>query len=680
MLYPQSNDSRIVFPLDGIWDFRTAGEDSYPTEWADAPMPEPLPMAVPGSYNDQNDVLNLRAHYGWVVYQRRLTVPSRLISGQRVMLRFDAATHAADVYLNGQLLGSHFGGFLPFEFDVTPFLHSGENLLTVAVDNRISSSTLPVGNDAGTAFMGSDNANVPAVAEAKKHARRQNLPNFDFFNFAGLNRHVELYTTPVDAYIADIAIMTERLDGVSGDARTAASAIIAYDVTFGGDFIKHPAASNAPVRTVDATADLADPAVSIESDKAVEAGGSDKADIQRETDCGRRARISILDGDGIIVTTVTADIERDSDGTARASGEIAIPDVRLWNPGAAYLYTAIVELLPGNGPESQSSVIDVYRQTFGARTIEVSGTQFLINGKPFYFKGFGKHEDSYFHGRGTDDVLNVKDVSLIRWLHANSFRTSHYPYAESMYDLCDREGIIIIDEVPAVGMSWPQYANPLVAQRHRDAIRGMVARDKNHPCVAMWSIANEPGLDGDGERPRLAYDYFRPLYELAHECDPQNRPVTLVCCQNDYTTDITERTMDVVCINRYYGWYNLSGDLDAACHALNIELDFWEGIGKPVMFTEYGADTIEGVHGTHGEMFSEEFQRDYYARINAEIDKRPWFIGEQLWNFADFATFQGIIRVEGNRKGILTRDRQPKMAAHWLRERWTGIPEYGYKG
>ena len=198
-----------MFPLDGVWDFRTAGEDSYPAEWADAPLPEPLPMAVPGSYNDQNDELNLRAHYGWVVYQRSFAVPSRLVAGQRMILRFDAATHAADVYLNGQLLGSHFGGFLPFEFDVTSALHAGENLLTVAVDNRIGSSTLPVGNDAGTAFMGSDNANVPAVAEAKKHARRQNLPNFDFFNFAGLNRHVELYTTPADAYIADIAITTE---------------------------------------------------------------------------------------------------------------------------------------------------------------------------------------------------------------------------------------------------------------------------------------------------------------------------------------------------------------------------------------------------------------------------------------------------------------------------------------
>lgn len=669
MLYPQSNDSRIVFSLDGVWNFRTAGEDSYPAQWTDAPLPEPLPMAVPGSYNDQNDELNLRAHYGWAVYQRSFTVPSRLIVGQRMMLRFDAATHAADVYLNGQLLGSHFGGFLPFEFDVTSTLRAGENLLTVAVDNRINSSTLPVGNDAGTAFMGSDNANVPAVAAAKKHARRQNLPNFDFFNYAGLNRHVELYTTPADAYIADIAITTERLDHIAGDACTAASALIAYDVTFGGgSFSCEPDDSDAAVQP---SCQATDHANSVESAEP---------SAQCTTDRNRQVRISILDNEGTIVASATASIERTDNGTAKASGEITIRNAKLWNPGAAYLYTAVTELLTDDAAESQSSVIDAYRQTFGARTVEVCGTKFFINGKPFYFKGFGKHEDSYFHGRGTDDVLNVKDISLIHWLHANSFRTSHYPYAESMYDLCDREGIVIIDEVPAVGMSWTQYTNPLVAKRHREAIRDMIARDKNHPCVVMWSIANEPGLDGDGERPQQAYDYFRPLYELAHECDPQNRPVTLVCCQNDYTTDITERTMDVVCINRYYGWYNLSGDLDAACYALNIELDFWEGISKPVMFTEYGADTIEGVHGTHGEMFSEEFQRDYYARINAEIDKRPWFIGEQLWNFADFATFQGIIRVEGNRKGILTRDRQPKMAAHWLRERWAGIPEYGYKG
>ena len=654
MLYPQTNDHRLTFSLDGVWDFRTAGADVYPVEWTVHPLPDPLPMAVPGSYNEQSDVENLRAHYGWVVYQRAFALPRRLTDGQRVALRFDAATHAAEVHLNGERLGGHVGGFLPFEFDVTDRLREGDNLLAVAVDNRVGQSTLPVGNEGGVAFFGSDNAGIPSIEAAKRHAKPQNMPNFDFFNYAGLNRHVELYTTPRDAYIDDVAIVTASIaddpqpDDPHSPRRTASSAELSYDVTVAGP--------------------------------------------QAE---GTTVEVAIVDAEGTTVahgTAITAD--------GHANGTINVTDARLWNPGAAYLYTACIRLKPApdadptrvaiadeGAPRNRTDgtahpIADEYRQTFGIRTVAAHGTQFLINGRPFYFKGAAKHEDSFFRGRGTDPLLNVKDLSLFHWLGANSFRTSHYPYAENMYDLCDREGIVIIDEVPAVGMGWAQYTNETIQRHHRDVIRDMIARDKNHPSVVMWSLANEPRLDGDhGDmaQSQLAHDYFMPLYDLAHGLDPQNRPVTIVCCQNDYAKDLTTRLMDVVCLNRYYGWYNLSGDLDAACEALNIELDFWAVIGKPVMFTEYGADTIEGYHGTHGEMFSEEFQRDFYARIDAEIDKRPWFIGEQLWNFADFSTVQGPMRVEGNRKGILTRDRQPKMAAHWLRRRWTSIPDFGYK-
>lgn len=654
MLYPQTNDHRLTFSLDGVWDFRTAGADVYPVEWTVHPLPDPLPMAVPGSYNEQSDVENLRAHYGWVVYQRAFALPRCLTDGQRVALRFDAATHAAEVHLNGERLGGHVGGFLPFEFDVTDRLREGDNLLAVAVDNRVGQSTLPVGNEGGVAFFGSDNAGIPSIEAAKRHAKPQNMPNFDFFNYAGLNRHVELYTTPRDAYIDDVAIVTASIaddpqpDDPHSPRRTASSAELSYDVTVAGP--------------------------------------------QAE---GTTVEVAIVDAEG---TTVTHGTAITADG--HANGTINVTDARLWNPGAAYLYTACIRLKPApdadptrvaiadeGAPRNRTDgtahpIADEYRQTFGIRTVAAHGTQFLINGRPFYFKGAAKHEDSFFRGRGTDPLLNVKDLSLFHWLGANSFRTSHYPYAENMYDLCDREGIVIIDEVPAVGMGWAQYTNETIQRHHRDVIRDMIARDKNHPSVVMWSLANEPRLDGDhGDmaQSQLAHDYFIPLYDLAHGLDPQNRPVTIVCCQNDYAKDLTTRLMDVVCLNRYYGWYNLSGDLDAACEALNIELDFWAVIGKPVMFTEYGADTIEGYHGTHGEMFSEEFQRDFYARIDAEIDKRPWFIGEQLWNFADFSTVQGPMRVEGNRKGILTRDRQPKMAAHWLRRRWTSIPDFGYK-
>ena len=114
---------------------------------------------------------------------------------------------------------------------------------------------------------------------------------------------------------------------------------------------------------------------------------------------------------------------------------------------------------------------------------------------------------------------------------------------------------------------------------------------------------------------------------------------------------------------------------------LNAELEGWNKRcpGKPVMFTEYGADTVCGMRDTTSVMFTEEYQVEYLEANHEVVDKFPNFIGEQVWNFADFATSQGIIRVQGNKKGIFTRDRKPKMAAHYLRNRWHNIPDFGYK-
>ena len=144
---------------------------------------------------------------------------------------------------------------------------------------------------------------------------------------------------------------------------------------------------------------------------------------------------------------------RDADGRAVAiadgpSGELTVPDVHRWEPGAGYLYDAQVELLDPSG-----TPVDSYHQSVGVRTVEVRGTQFLINGEPFYFQGFGKHEDTAVRGKGHDDAYLVHDFELLDWIGANSFRTSHYPYAEEVYDYADRKGIVVIDEVAAVGQN-----------------------------------------------------------------------------------------------------------------------------------------------------------------------------------------------------------------------------------
>ncbi len=353
----------------------------------------------------------------------------------------------------------------------------------------------------------------------------------------------------------------------------------------------------------------------------------------------------------------------DADGRAVArcegrQGTLKIAEPRLWEPrpGTPYLYTARIAFEQ-----------DLYELPFGIREVRVEGTRFLINGKPFRFHGPCKHEDSPFRGRGADPCLMVTDINLYHWLHANCFRTSHYPYAEEMYRLCDREGIVVMDETPAVGMWADENYGWGLGEYHAQVLREMIARDKNHPCVVMWSLGNEPDTD---TYPEKAYDYWHPLYEDAHRLDPQNRPVTVVGCQNRYDRELVIRSMDVVLINRYYGWYNLSGDLDAARYAFRIELDWWAQQQKPLILSEYGADTVAGLHGAVAEMFTEEYQVAFYEAMNECLDERDFVVGEMPWNFADFGTCQGPMRVGGNRKGLFTRDRRPKMAAHYFRRRW----------
>ncbi|MGO3273787.1 MAG: beta-glucuronidase [Staphylococcus equorum] len=369
--------------------------------------------------------------------------------------------------------------------------------------------------------------------------------------------------------------------------------------------------------------------------------------------------------------------------TSGAEGIIEVDNPHLWQPLNAYLYHLEVTLLDND------QVIDTYAERFGIRSVEVREGQFLINGEPFYFKGFGKHEDAYYSGRGMNEVTNVLDFNLMKWIGANSFRTSHYPYSEEMMRLADEQGIVIIDETTAVGVhlnfsailsgttTRDTFKEIGTKEAHEAVIKDLIERDKNYACVVMWSVANEPASTEKG-----AKAYFEPLVNLARACDPQQRPVTIVTILTSQPdTCEVQDLVDVLCLNRYYGWYTQPGDLEAAKEALRTELDGWseKQPGKPIMFTEYGADTIAGMHAINDELFTEEYQIRYYEANHEVIDNYPQFIGEQTWNFADFETSSGIIRVQGNKKGIFTRERRPKAVAHYFKKRWDNIPDFGYK-
>ena len=147
MLYPILTESRLLSDLSGVWDFKLDNGKGFDEKWYEAPLKDADTMPVPASYNDLKEGADFRDHYGWVFYQRNISVPS-YVKSQRIVLRCAAVTHYAKIYLNGNLICEHKGGFLPFEVELNDVLEDGDNLLTIAVNNVIDYTTLPVGGKA----------------------------------------------------------------------------------------------------------------------------------------------------------------------------------------------------------------------------------------------------------------------------------------------------------------------------------------------------------------------------------------------------------------------------------------------------------------------------------------------------------------------------------------------------
>lgn len=455
-----------------------------------------------------------------------------------------------------------------------------------------------------------------------KDGTRTCTPAFDFFNYSGLHRTVKLMAVP-KTRVTDISVVTD-FEGTTGKVEFAIEA------------------------TLPENAQLI---------------------------------VTLKDANGVEVATETG-----------STGTLTVENVNLWQPHKGYLYNLVATMTV------DGTLVDVYTLPVGIRTVEVKGNQFLINGKPFYFKGFGKHEDAVISGRGYNPAMNLRDFEMMDWINANSIRTSHYPYAEEFMQMADRRGLVVINETPAVGqwnMTDVSQAGAgfagIVPQKHFDleivktegmtnqkhAIQELIQRDKNHPCVVMWSLSNEPDTSQEG-----AEAYFKEIFEFARDgLDPQKRPMTLINFMlAPYGKCLASKFADVICLNRYYGWYINNGvDLSNAGDIFAEELAGWATEGKPIIITEYGADTVSGMHRLPSTMFTEEYYVEFLDEQHKAFDSCDSVIGEQVWNFADFNTAQGIIRVDGNKKGVFTRDRQPKMAAHHLRKRWAEVKDFNQK-
>jgi beta-galactosidase/evolved beta-galactosidase subunit alpha len=235
---------------------------------------------------------------------------------------------------------------------------------------------------------------------------------------------------------------------------------------------------------------------------------------------GRLLRATLGGGEAVGVQLSGAVV----DGRVELEG--TVPRALLWTAETPHLYDLEIELLDGD------SVLDVRKLRVGIRTIEVAAGEMLVNGKPITFRGVNRHEHDPDNGRHQSDADLRADLGLLKDSNVNAIRTAHYPNDERFYALCDEMGFYVCDEAnvechalvghPDNPSFDPNFAASFLARAGR-----MGLRDRNHPCVILWSLGNESGFG----------PHHRSMAEKLRELDP-SRPVAYNPAEHDEIVDV----------------------------------------------------------------------------------------------------------------------------------------------
>ena len=199
--------------------------------------------------------------------------------------------------------------------------------------------------------------------------------------------------------------------------------------------------------------------------------------------------VKILNAEGKVVTLQKSDLHFNAKWRDREYElpSIFLEDAKLWSPDTPYLYTAEVTLYDNEG-----NIADQIREPFGIRTIEMNPEKgLLVNGKKVLLKGYANHHTLGALGAAAYPRAIEKRLKLIKEFGMNHIRTSHNPYSEDFLKLCDKYGILVVDELYDKWLT--QYAGGRVEWESlwQKDIPEWVKRDRNHPSVILWSLGNE---------------------------------------------------------------------------------------------------------------------------------------------------------------------------------------------
>ncbi|PWG67072.1 beta-galactosidase [Bifidobacterium callitrichidarum] len=437
----------------------------------------------PWSGHESPEAPDVPEHNHVALYRRAFTpspkVAEAIEAGRTVTLTFHGASTAIAVWLNGTFVGYSEDSYTPSEFDVTPLLTTGENLLAVAVFEFASASW---------------------------------LEDQDFWRMHGLFRSVELTAQPA-VHVEDLRV-TADYDYTSGEGELSVDA-----------FVRN-AAGAASFEAV--LTDASGAEVWRESHTAGDALSGDVPAGDAETDG------TIAPETGEPAANVGVDVLSSTDLTWHAN----VGHVDPWSAEEPTLYTLTVTALDADG-----RIIEAVPQRVGFRHFAIEDGLMKLNGKRIVFKGVNRHEFDARVGRTLTEDVMLQDIREFKRLNINAVRTCHYPNQSRWYELCDEYGIYMIDETNLEthgtwtygdGSFHPETAVPGSRDEWRaacvDRLNSMMRRDWNHPSVIIWSLGNES----------FGGDVFRTMRDFVHATDPA-RPVHYESVFNDPEySDVTD--------------------------------------------------------------------------------------------------------------------------------------------
>lgn len=393
-------------------------------------------------------------------------------------------------------------------------------------------------------------------------------------------------------------------------------------------------------------------------------------DLSGENTQGAQLRIIARKANGQVAAQLTKTLPQ---GTINQTfnNQLTVKNPTRWhgldNP---YLYQIQVELIQGK------NVIDQVDTHWGFRTIELTAERgLLLNGKPLRLRGVNRHQDMENKGWALSESDHANDIRIMLEMGVNAWRAAHYPQCKTMYDLCDRAGILVWAEIPVVDcvIDTPEFFAQAKFQMEE-----MIRQHRNHPSIYVWGTSNELGNGSYARKHnKNSQQLMQQLYDLSKQLDP-----TRYCGITHNAPHRSENKIhDTNGQNTYPGWYggdapSMKNVIQNLCNKFpNVAVSLNEyGAGGSIQHHEWPLKRPKTISPWHPEAYQAYCHEEHLRAIK----KAPaQLYGTFVWNMFDFGADQ---RTEGdhlgrNDKGLVSYDRKtPKDAFFLYQANWTTKP------